>query len=85
MSLIYECTCELHAMSYDSYLPRLCHFSFISSLILFDRWQKGERLYMMGEKPRMGRHMYYGREKSKMDLINEECYELTFCICWGGV
>jgi len=25
--------------------------------------------------------MYYGREKSKMDLINEECYELTFCIC----
>jgi len=25
--------------------------------------------------------MYYGREKSKMDLINEECYELTFSIC----
>jgi hypothetical protein len=43
MSLIYECTCELHAMSCDSYLPELCQFSFISPLLLFDRWQKGER------------------------------------------
>jgi len=34
--------------------------------------KRGE-IYMMGEKPRMGRYMYYGREKSKMDLINEEC------------
>jgi len=42
---------------------------------------KGGEIYMMEEKPRMRRHMYYGREKSKMDLINEECYELTFCIC----
>jgi len=32
---------------------------------------KGGEIYMMGEKPRMGRHMYYGRrrEKSKMNLI----------------
>jgi len=29
--------------------------------------KEGE-IYMMGEKPRMGRHVYYGREKSKMDL-----------------
>ena len=38
---------------------------------------------MMEEKPRMRRHMYYGREKSKMDLINEECYELTFAYVEG--
>jgi len=37
MSLIYEYIFELHAMSNDSYLPRLRHFSFISSLVLFDR------------------------------------------------
>jgi len=42
---------------------------------------KGGEIYMMGEKPRMGRRMYYGREKSKIDLNNEECYELTFYIC----